>query len=230
MLASTSVAPTGCPIHGAKTVSAHRSERPNAGASPALLVAATYSAVTLVAVAIGLFRGAPNVLVCEPLRPVPGGALGAHVVSLALGLALAAALVFATRWLVHTKPWAAALHEDLRPFARALGPEAIVVVAIASSIGEETLFRGALVPAIGPIVSSLLFGALHQLRGRSRVAWWLFATIVGLAFAYLFRFTGSLLGPLVAHAAVNAANLRFLLTHDPHRTPRLGGLLGGRRS
>ena len=70
---------------------------------------------------------------------------------------------------------------------------------------------------------------LHQLRGRSRIAWWLFATVVGLAFAYLFRFTGSLLGPVVAHAVVNAANLRFLLSHDPQRTPQLGGLLAGRR-
>jgi membrane protease YdiL (CAAX protease family) len=213
-------------------VSAQRSERPahaRGGASPALLAAAAYTCVTLVAVVIGLFRGAPDVLVDEALHRFPGGPLGAHAVSLAVGLALSAALVVGTRRLVRTRPWAAALHEDLRPFARALGPDAILVVAIASSIGEETLFRGALVPAVGPIVSSLLFGVLHQLRGRSRVAWWLFATIVGLAFAYLFRFTGSLLGPIVAHAVVNAVNLRFLLTHDPHRAPQLGGLLGGRR-
>ena len=192
-------------------------------------MAAAYTGVTLVAVTIGLFRGAPNVLTCEPLRRFPGGALTAHVVSLALGLAFAAMLVVGTRWLVRTRPWAAALHEDLRPFARALGPQAILVVALASAIGEEALFRGALVPALGPVFSSLLFGALHQLRGRSRVAWWLFATIVGLAFAYLFRLTGSLVGPIVAHAVVNAANLRFLLEHDPQRTPQLGGLLGGRR-
>jgi uncharacterized protein len=229
VVATTSVAAAGGTIHGDVIVSAHRSERPTVGPSPALLVAAAYSAVTLVAVAIGLFRGAPDIFVCEPIGRFPGGAFGAHAVSLALGLALAAFLVVATRWLVRTKPWAAALHEDLRPFARALGPEAIVVVALASSIGEEALFRGALVPAVGPIVSSLLFGVLHQLRGRSRIAWCLFATLVGLAFAYLFRFTGSLLGPLVAHAVVNAVNLRFLLAHDPQRTPRLGGLLGGRR-
>ena len=120
---------------------------------------------------------------------------------------------------------ATALHEDLRPFARALGPSAVIPVALASAIGEEALFRGALVPAVGMVISSLLFGALHQMRGRSRFVWALFAFVVGLAFALLFRVTGSLVGPIVAHAAVNAVNLRFLLQHDPSRRPMLGGLL-----
>lgn len=196
--------------------------------SPLLLIVSAYAVITAVAVSIGFARGAPNVLVCAPMRGWTADALVPHAVSAVLGLALAAAIVVGTRWLVKTKPWAAALHEDLRPIARALGPESIVIVALASSIGEETLFRGALVPALGPILSSLLFGALHQLRGRSRLSWWFFATLVGASFAYLFRFTGSLVGPLLAHAIVNGMNLRFLLAHDPQRTPQLGGLLGPR--
>ena len=51
---------------------------------------------------------------------------------------------------------------------------------------------------------------------------------MGLLFATLLMATGSLVGPLVAHAGINVANLRFLRdnTVDPPRARRLGGLLG----
>lgn len=195
------------------------------GAHPALLAAVTYGALTAVALGIGWVRGAPNVFLCRPSHAFET-AIAAHLVSLGLGLVLAVLVATATRVLVRTRSWASALHEDLRPFARALGGEAVIVVALASAIGEETLFRGALQPWIGLVASSVLFGVLHQMRGRSRVAWWLFATLVGLAFGAIFRFTGSLLGAIVAHATINAVNLRFLIAHDPQRMPSLGGLLG----
>lgn len=183
--------------------------------------------MSAVALAIGVARGAPNVFVCAAwLRW--SDAWSAHATSAASGVAFAAVVILLTRWLVRSRSWAAALHEDLRPVARALGADAVPLVAFASAVGEETLFRGALVPAIGVILSSVVFGAMHQLRGRSRFAWWGFATLVGLALGALFRATGSLVGPLLAHALVNASNLRFLLDHDPQRTPSLGGLLGPR--
>lgn len=191
-------------------------------------VIGAYALVAAVGLGIGLLRGRPNVLVLpaeETLRLGSGSALEGHLASFVGGLALALALVAATRWLVRTTAWASALHEDLRPIARALGPEAVVPVALASSIGEEILFRGALVPAIGVLLSSVLFGALHQLRGRSRLSWAAFAFVVGLLFAALFRVTGSLVGPILAHALVNGANLRFLQTHAPGRRDDLGGLL-----
>jgi membrane protease YdiL (CAAX protease family) len=39
--------------------------------------------------------------------------------------------------------------------------------------------------------------------------------LVGLALGALFELTGSLLGPLAAHALVNGVNLSFLKNHDP---------------
>jgi membrane protease YdiL (CAAX protease family) len=194
---------------------------------PKLLVVVSYGAMTVVALVIGFARGAPNLLVCAPSMRWDDR-WTAHATSAAVGLLLGAAIVVLTRWLVRTREWATALHEDLRPVARALGVDAVPLVAIASAVGEESLFRGALVPAIGVVASSVVFGAMHQLRGRSRIAWWIFATLVGLAFATLFRLTGSLVGPLLAHALVNGINLRFLMTHDPTKTPSLGGLLGPR--
>ncbi|MBI2389483.1 MAG: CPBP family intramembrane metalloprotease [Deltaproteobacteria bacterium] len=195
------------------------------------LVVGAYAVVGAVGVGIGALRGAPNVFVMTRdagalslgEAAIEGG--GGHLASVAGGLALALAVIAATRFLVRTQSWAAALHADLRPVARALGPSAILPVALASSLGEEMLFRGALVPWIGVIASSLLFGALHQLRGRSRLSWAGFAMVVGLLFGALFRATGSLLGPIVAHALINAANLRFLLDHAPEGEGGAGNLL-----
>jgi membrane protease YdiL (CAAX protease family) len=49
---------------------------------------------------------------------------------------------------------------------------------------------------------------------------------MGLLFGVLFAATGSLAGPVVAHLAINAANLRFLRDTDPAPARReLGGLL-----
>jgi membrane protease YdiL (CAAX protease family) len=102
----------------------------------------------------------------------------------------------------------------------------VLAIGTASAAGEELLFRGLLVPAAGVIASSLLFGALHQVRGPGRWAWMAWATVMGLLFGGVFVATGSLVGPMVAHAAINCANLRFLRDHDPlPRARSMGGLL-----
>jgi membrane protease YdiL (CAAX protease family) len=189
------------------------------------LVVGAYAVVGAVGLAIAALRSQPNVFVCESLR-LGGDPWMGHVASLAGGLALAVAIIAATRYFVRNTAWASSLHEDLRPMARALGEGAIVPVALASSVGEEMLFRGALTPWLGVVVSSVLFGLLHQMRGRSRLSWVAFATVVGLLLAGLFRATGSLVGPIVAHALINGVNLRFLIHHAPPRRQAMGGLLG----
>jgi membrane protease YdiL (CAAX protease family) len=95
-------------------------------------------------------------------------------------------------------------------------------------VAEALSFRGLLVPAFGLVVSSLAFGALHQLGGRVGWAWAGWATVMAFVFGLLFLATGSLLGPIVAHAAINVANLRFIRDTevDPPKPRRLGGLLG----
>jgi hypothetical protein len=43
--------------------------------------------------------------------------------------------------------------------------------------------------------------------------------LVGLALGAMYELTGSLLGPLAAHALVNGLNLSFLKRHDPALVP-----------
>jgi membrane protease YdiL (CAAX protease family) len=79
-------------------------------------------------------------------------------------------------------------------------------------------------------LQALAFGIVHsQLRGPSRWAWVTWAMVMGLAFGAIFALTGSLAGPLAAHALINGLNLSYLKAHDPEpRRRALGGLLGQR--
>ena len=135
--------------------------------------------------------------------------------SLLLGLALSVFLVASTRVAVQKWPWAQKLHGDLRPVARELTVPGIVIIAALSSIGEELFFRGFLAPLVGVIAQAVLFGLAHQVSGSSRWVWITWATIAGLLFGGIFVLTGSLLGPIAAHAIVNGYNLVFLRNHDP---------------
>jgi len=147
-----------------------------------------------------------------------------HLLSALLGLAFGALVVAATRGAVARFRWAQGLHAALRPFARGMSPLTIVVVAGLSSFGEEMFFRGLLAPGIGIIPQALLFGAAHQITGSSRWVWVAWATVVGLSLGVMFQLTGSLFGPLLAHAMVNALNLAYLKSHDPEPRHGLGGL------
>jgi membrane protease YdiL (CAAX protease family) len=158
--------------------------------------------------------------------------IAAVTLSLGLGVCLGAVTIGATHAIVRRAEWGRALHAALRPAVSDAGDGMLLALAIASAAGEEVLFRGLLVPTVGIVASSVIFGALHQIRGRGRWGWMAWATVMGLLFAAVFTATGSLAGPLVAHAAINQANLRFLRDNDPDPPRRsLGGLLNrGQRS
>jgi hypothetical protein len=153
-------------------------------------------------------------------------ALDGHSYSLAVGLAFSALIVVTTRALVPRISWARALHRQLRPIATGISFAGIGVLAVLSAVGEEVFFRGLLQPWVGLVPQALLFGFLHQVPGQSRWVWVSWATLVGLALGAMFALTGSLVGPLVAHAIINGLNLSYLKRHDPDPQPRsLGGLL-----
>ncbi len=133
--------------------------------------------------------------------------------SLGLGLVLSLVVIGGTRICVARFGWAQRLHLELQPIARGLRLWQILLIAVLSSLGEELLFRGLLQPWLGLWLSSLLFGLLHQVPGPSRWVWATWAAVVGVCFASIFALTGSLLGPLVAHALINGVNFVFLRDH-----------------
>jgi CAAX protease family protein len=187
--------------------------------------AGAYALMGGVSLALIWARGTP-LLHPKPLHPQPWLALGlsldggsAHLWSLLGGIGFGLMVVAASRVTVQRFEWARRLHLELRPFARGLDATSIVVLALLSSAGEELLFRGLLQPWMGLIPQALVFGLAHQMPGPSRWIWVSWACLVGLALGGLFEVTGSLLGPLAAHALVNGLNLKFLKEHAPGPAP-----------
>jgi membrane protease YdiL (CAAX protease family) len=187
-------------------------------------LAGAYVVLGVVALALVWSRGGSPLL-----HPSPRWALSpamAHAWSLGLGVAFGVLLVIGSRFSVHRYVWARRLHTELRPFASSLSGTGLVVLALLSSVGEELLFRSLLQPWMGLLPQALLFGLVHQLPGPSRWVWASWAFVVGLVLGAMFEWTGSLLGPIAAHALVNALNLDYLKRHDadPARG-NVGGLI-----
>jgi len=100
-----------------------------------------------------------------------------------------------------------------RTLGRVIGPLTLgecLVLALASGVGEEAFFRGALQPRVGLVAASLLFGAAHFVPRRELVAWSAFSLAAGFLLGGLFAWTGNLVAPITAHVGINAVNLRLL--------------------
>jgi membrane protease YdiL (CAAX protease family) len=133
---------------------------------------------------------------------------------LGLGLAAGLGLVVASREVSARTRAGRALAEEL---ARLLGPLSTgraLAFALSSGLAEEAFFRGALQPRVGLLLATLLFAAAHYVPRPGLRAWSLFALAAGLLFGALFAWTGDLLAPAVAHAVVNALNLRWLARRE----------------
>lgn len=180
-----------------------------------LRLGAAYAVMAAIGLGLSLWlRGASPFVHSDPWLDLPP--LVAVSSSVALGVAIAFTITMFTRLSARRFEWARLLCDELRPFARSLTPGQVLLAAGLSSLGEEILFRGFLASVAGVVVSSLVFGLAHQMRGPSRWVWVGWASVAGLVFGLAFKLTGSLVGPLVAHALANAANLAFL------KAPRRG--------
>jgi membrane protease YdiL (CAAX protease family) len=190
-----------------------RWSKPPVNVGPLLAVVA-YGAMAAIAVAAAFYlrdgppweHPAPWLLLRRP---------SAVALSAALGLGLAAIAIAATRIVTVRFEWGRRLHRDLRPMAHNLSLGHILLLAGFSSLGEELLFRGLLTPAIGVGMGAILFGLIHQMAGPSRWVWVGWATVVGVGLGAVFAATGSLVGPLLAHAVMNAVNLAYLRDREP---------------
>ena len=127
-----------------------------------------------------------------------------------LGLLAAAAVIALSAVLTSATRWGDALSRALAEVLGPLSGRACLVLAASSSLGEEALFRGALQPQIGYVAASLVFGLAHFVPRRELLPWTGFTVLAGFGLGALYEVTGNLVAPLVAHAAVNAVNLRLL--------------------
>ena len=145
---------------------------------------------------------------------VPGREDPQMLLGIVAGVLIGLGFVFASRFATHRFEWGRSLHRDLRALLGPLPGGEIVTLAVASAIGEEIFFRGALLPGIGLWASSAIFALLHIGPKLRFLPWTLSSFVAGLVFGQLCLWAGDLSGPVVAHFTVNALNLRYLATTD----------------
>jgi membrane protease YdiL (CAAX protease family) len=145
-----------------------------------------------------------------------GGLLLRHAL---LGLLTGGALIFSSRLWTRYTQMGRTLAQRLAEILGPLSGAQVVVLALASGLGEEAFFRGALQPRVGLVLASLLFGIAHLVPRRELVPWAGFAVLAGVLLGALFDYTGNLLAPAVAHVLVNGINLRWLARASIPRAP-----------
>ena len=90
-------------------------------------------------------------------------------------------------------------------FGGFMSPWGALALVAAAGLGEETLFRGALQPRFGLLLTSLLFAVIHIQYGFLSPAT-LVIFIIGLTFGWLRQRSG-LIACIAAHALYNVLNL-----------------------
>ena len=144
---------------------------------------------------------------------------GQPLLGLLVGVVTACATVALSILLYRLLPALRELSKELAPhLVDGARVRDLVLVSVASGVGEEVFFRGALQPALGVVLASLLFGALHVGPDRRYLVWTLWAVGAGFLFGYRYIWTGCLLAPITAHVLHNAATL--LLWKRSRRTRR----------
>ncbi len=184
----------------------YRSEPPLGRAQ---LVIGLYGALALLAILVSAGRGDP-----DPYRLDDGVSWTMLALSPLIGLAIAALVVWLTRVVTARYGWAKGLHRDFRELLGPLTTREIVILAAASSIGEELLFRGTLLPWIGVWPQAVVFALLHVGPGRRFLPWTASALVLGVGLGYVAWATDNLGAPIAAHFAINLLNLRYIVRVD----------------
>jgi len=179
--------------------------------SRASLVIGLYAAMALVGLLVAAGRGDPNVFVFGEvsvwrvgLGPVIGAVAGLVVVWLSR--------IATRKW-----QWARDLHGSFKDLLGPLTSRDIVILALASSVGEEVLFRGALLPWLGIWAQAAIFAMLHVGPGKRFLPWTAMALVMGLGFGELAVLTGTLAAPIATHFVINFLNLRHIVRTEVAR-------------
>ena len=172
-------------------------------------ILALYGGLTIVALLIAAGRGDVDLY-----RFHKGTSAGDLLWGPLIGLGIGLVVVGASRLAVRHLKWVQRLHRDFRSILGGLSGKEILILALASAVGEELLFRGALLPWLGVWPQALIFACLHLGPGRRFLPWTLAAFCVGVGFGFLVHWTGDLGAPIVAHFVINYLNLSFIVATD----------------
>ncbi len=105
------------------------------------------------------------------------------------------------------------LRTVLRPSVQAARASDLLLLSVASGVGEELFFRGWLQTEAGIVTASLLFGAAH-IWDRRALPYGLYAAGMGGVLGVLFAQTGQgLWAPILAHTVNNLIGL-WALAHE----------------
>jgi membrane protease YdiL (CAAX protease family) len=164
-----------------------------------------YGILSAVAFAIGALRGDFDIYRVNQQTDV-AQLFMSPILGIGAGLFLVAMSRLASK---HTR-WAQELNQEFYGLLGPLKAQDTFILAMASSVGEEFLFRGALLPVIGVWPQAILFAGLHVGPRKTFLPWTACALLVGVLFGYLARYSGDLGAPIAAHFLVNFLNLSFI--------------------
>ena len=132
-----------------------------------------------------------------------------------LGLLFGLLVVLLFRVLESYLAWLPELHREFHGILGRPRIRELLLLAAASALGEEILFRGAMLDSFGIGISSLIFAILHIPPRLSLFAWTLSAGLLGLTLAFLTQLTGNLGAAVAAHFIINFLNLTYITRHPP---------------
>lgn len=152
--------------------------------------------------------------VAPPTLVPQAGLLPSWAAGAATGVAILLAAELLERRLSSFRYVTRMTERALRRLALPRGPAA--ALALATSLGEEILFRGMLLDVIGLIPQALAFGLAHP-AGRRGWSYPIFTAVSGLALGGLVLATGRLGPAVAAHLVINGVGLLRTARSAPRR-------------
>jgi membrane protease YdiL (CAAX protease family) len=173
-----------------------------------MLIFVFYGALSAAAIGWGAWQGRIDIY------RLPSSTGLRMALSPVAGVAFGLVVVFLSRLLTHRFEWARVLHREFHALVHELNSREIFTLAVASAIGEELFFRGALLPVVGVFPSSVLFALLHVRAQPRFLPWTAMSFILGLGMGAMFVHLGDLSGPIAAHFVINFFNLHYISKNE----------------
>jgi membrane protease YdiL (CAAX protease family) len=138
----------------------------------------------------------------------------------AVGVGLGLVVVQMFRALEGRFAWLPQLHAEFRALLGRPEPGELVLLAATSALGEELLFRGAMLDAWGLWPSTLVFALLHIPPKRALWPWTASSLAIGAVLGGITLATGNLGAAVALHFVVNLQNLLYITRNAPRPSVR----------